>query len=295
VNEAERLRTELLFILKFPITAPTTPTISRSSPVGGKSQQTPAFPSERPPSKSPKKRGFKSPFSDVPENFQRALEAVETHGFGAIRWAEGWSALHWATQAGRPEICEWLLERGGDPQLADRKGKTPLGLAQELQETNVKGKQVLRLLAEAAGVDPAKEEKEGNLLTTMPTVQSGRVTATTTTTTTSNSIPSSRRENAFPNFPHLPEAYEEALRAIHRHGWSALKWSAGWSALHWAAQEGRLDVVKYLVDTAKAPVDITDKAGRQPIFYAARRGHSNVTVFLQSRGAKDVQGDVTPE
>jgi len=57
------------------------------------------------------------------------------------------------------------------------------------------------------------------------------------------------------------------------------------TALHLAASEGLLDVVKYLVDEAKADPSPQDRWGNTPLNDAQRSSHSAVAKFLASRGA----------
>ena len=37
----------------------------------------------------------------------------------------GWTVLHWAAYLGRKEMVKLLLAGGGNPNIADRRGKTP--------------------------------------------------------------------------------------------------------------------------------------------------------------------------
>ncbi len=57
------------------------------------------------------------------------------------------------------------------------------------------------------------------------------------------------------------------------------------SALHVACCAGLLDMVKFLVDTLRVPVDIKDQNSATPIFYASFGGNQEVVEFLCSRGA----------
>lgn len=47
---------------------------------------------------------------------------------------QGWTALHLAAALGRADVVELLLERGADPALRDRRGRTPADLARNAKK-----------------------------------------------------------------------------------------------------------------------------------------------------------------
>lgn len=55
--------------------------------------------------------------------------------------------------------------------------------------------------------------------------------------------------------------------------------------LHWACASGRLDVAEFLLDDAKAAVNVQDDAGWTPLMSAASAGHGDVVGLLLSKGA----------
>jgi cytohesin len=69
------------------------------------------------------------------------------------------------------------------------------------------------------------------------------------------------------------------------------------SALHLAAHRGDIDKVRIILEQS-TNVDIRDKAGHTPLFYAASAGQMHVVEFLISKGAdvnaKDNRGGETP-
>ena len=64
-------------------------------------------------------------FLNVPPPYAAALEAVATHGWDAVRWAGGWSVLHWAAHQGREDMVRWLTREVKAPLHGqDNAGKT---------------------------------------------------------------------------------------------------------------------------------------------------------------------------
>ncbi len=64
-------------------------------------------------------------------------------------------------------------------------------------------------------------------------------------------------------------------------------------ALTWAAYDGRLDVVKLLLD-AGAEIDMGGSANRTALSWAAMQGHQDIACYLLEKGAdpacKDING-----
>ncbi|KAJ1925958.1 hypothetical protein IWQ60_004219 [Tieghemiomyces parasiticus] len=61
--------------------------------------------------------------------------------------------------------------------------------------------------------------------------------------------------------------------------------STGMTALHYAAKRGHLEVVQWLVDVARAPVDQCDRENETALLKAAYQGQLAVAKFLLQRGA----------
>jgi len=64
---------------------------------------------------------------------RRALLANERPG-ARIKWKNGFTALHWAAQAGRNDVYDYLVARGADPNAKDRFGVS----AKDLLKQNIK-------------------------------------------------------------------------------------------------------------------------------------------------------------
>jgi len=63
---------------------------------------------------------------NLPESHRRALEAVEKHGWSTLKWAGGWTILHWAYQTGRDDVIRYCNAIGVPHDLVDDKGKLPV-------------------------------------------------------------------------------------------------------------------------------------------------------------------------
>jgi len=69
--------------------------------------------------------------ASLPQGFVDILHAVDTHGWDTLQWSEGWTALHFAAQQGRSDVCSFLVARGADAGAKDKEGRTPVALARE--------------------------------------------------------------------------------------------------------------------------------------------------------------------
>jgi FOG: Ankyrin repeat len=65
------------------------------------------------------------------------------------------------------------------------------------------------------------------------------------------------------------------------------------TALHVAASEGKLDIVKLLVERYNAPINRSDRWGGSPLDDAHRHRHVEVIQYLRSKGASTGSTDLT--
>ena len=192
----------------------------------------------------------------IPPVYRRAIEKIAVSGFQGVRWAGGWSVLHWAAQEGRSDLVCWLMKKGADPLTKDQRGRSSVDVARDAGKEEILDvfrKKQFSYKTSVADVPAVIRPAKG---------------------------PVSKSDGLFSANRSLPAAFEAALQAIAKNGWGAVKWAAGWTALHWAAQEGRLDVVTWLVEQASAPAYILDEAGKPPIYYAQQRGMTDVVQYL---------------
>jgi ankyrin repeat protein len=69
--------------------------------------------------------------------------------------------------------------------------------------------------------------------------------------------------------------------------------SNGWTALHFACQNGRTDIVGYLVREGKVDVSLNDMDGWTALHKASKEGHLELVHFLVRNGKADVEGQST--
>ena len=80
---------------------------------------------------------------------------------------------------------------------------------------------------------------------------------------------------------------EKVLEAV-----SETKDATGRGCLHFAAHKGHLEVVTYLLEEIKVPVDARDDGGETPLMLAARESHLEVAQKLLEHGADPKAGAV---
>ena len=159
-----------------------------------------------------------------------------------------------AAAAGKSKAAIYLIGQGADVNVKDDLGKTPLLYASKFNEP-----QMVSLLAHASqdGVDFA--DSDGNT----PLIYSAQ------------------------------RGYLENVKTLLANGADVnyTNPTTGLNALSAAAAEGQDLVVKLLVKTGKAHVNITDNAGRSPIFYVVEQNQPQTLRTLLSLKADFNQPD----
>eukprot|EP00927_Polykrikos_kofoidii_P022322 TRINITY_DN20870_c0_g1_i1.p1 TRINITY_DN20870_c0_g1~~TRINITY_DN20870_c0_g1_i1.p1 ORF type:complete len:2012 (-),score=427.80 TRINITY_DN20870_c0_g1_i1:140-6175(-) len=81
----------------------------------------------------------------------------------------------------------------------------------------------------------------------------------------------------------LPEPFVETLVDIHKGASVHREWKEGFSPLHWSAQNGRRDIIDYLIrrEGGQSLVRHRDKLGRTPLYYADSSRKRAVSDFLR--------------
>ncbi len=83
------------------------------------------------------------------------------------------------------------------------------------------------------------------------------------------------------------------VRAFHAHGTALNDCLFGWTALHAAASEGRMPMVRYLLDQG-ANVNAVDGSSSTPVDDAEGQRHGDIVALLRARGGK-AYNELPPE
>ena len=62
---------------------------------------------------------------NLPPAHQKAVDAIERIGWANVKWAGGWTLLHWGFQAGRPDVIAYCQSKGVPLTIKDAKGNSP--------------------------------------------------------------------------------------------------------------------------------------------------------------------------
>lgn len=189
-----------------------------------------------------------SALQDLPETFMLAMCQIHECGFSpGDGWDSGFSPVHWAAQNGRRDLIEYMIKRNGGEEIVnvrDSQGKTPLAYSLPLRRLAL----FEWLRSEAGATAPPNVP---------PTAIISR-----------------------PNMQGLPEAYALLLQEVEKHGWAAMDWTDNFTMLHWAAEEGRLDICKYLLKLDADPNTMDHSRARTPIELAMENNHTEIEAML---------------
>jgi len=66
----------------------------------------------------------------IPARYFQVLQQVESQGWHAVKWKDGFTMLHWAAERSYDDLCRYLIELGADPSAVDGQGRTAADCAE---------------------------------------------------------------------------------------------------------------------------------------------------------------------
>jgi len=193
---------------------------------------------------------------------------------------EGMTPLACAVVQEQTDVVRYLLNQGADPNIPDKNGDTPLGLAASRDKTN--GTPLCELLlAKGAEVNPTNNKTEFNIPPLSWAVSSDN-TELVKILLAHGADPNGRGGNILRSAAGRGDTEIVALLLDHGANLKAL--SDGMTPLHDAAEGGRDEVVKLLLSKGAA-VNARRYDGATPLMSAADREHKSTVEILLAAGA----------
>lgn len=229
------------------------------------------------------------------EVFRQIAKPVDVNS----RQPDGMTPLHWATQHGRVDIIERLLDAGAEADPTNEYGVTPLAIACEAGNP----KAVATLLN--AGAD-ANSELAGGQTMLMTAARTGNGDVVRLLTQHGARVNDKERKGQTALMWAAVEGHAAAMDALLDSGASVDATSSfGFNAMMFAAREGRIDAAKRLL---QAGVDVNavmmpqKPGGRAPrsrtsaLMLAVESGHFELAMILVQHGAdpNDQRSGYTP-
>jgi len=192
------------------------------------------------------------------------------------------SLLHRFATEGRADDVRILLEHGADPTVVDEKKQTPLMVAVRGNHLNV----MTVLLASGKNDLEAKDDDGFTALATAASL--GYSALVNVLIDVGAGVHTKRLPAKWEWTPLLEMAWKDDLPLLRLLVMSGAdiyaKSTLGSTALHLSAREGRVEVVKYLLECG-FPVDPVKNDGQTPLAEAVVKGHANIVRILLAAGA----------
>jgi ankyrin repeat protein len=211
--------------------------------------------------------------SDVKKVFENNPEAINTQD------DEGMTPLACAIVQEQMNVVRFLLDTGADPNIPDKNGDTPLGLAASRNKTN--GTPLCEmLLAKGAEVNPTNNAKD--MITPLSWAVSSDNKELVKLLLARGADPKARGGNILRSA--VSRSDTEIVAMLIAHGADPKALSDGMTPLHDAADGGCDEVVKLLLSKG-AEVNAKRFDGATPLMSAADREHISTVEILLGNGA----------
>ncbi|CAN2103767.1 ankyrin repeat domain-containing protein [Wolbachia pipientis] len=186
---------------------------------------------------------------------------------------ENKTSLHWAAHKGYLDMVKYLISKEADIGAKANGGRTPLHYAAQEGKLDVVKYLVWEKHADINArdsggqtpLDYATNSKNNNVVEYLKQAQLDL----------NNELSNAVVENNI----------DKVKESIRRGADVNTKVKNGRTPLHYAAQEGKLDVVKYLVEEKHADVNANDNDGFIPLHYAAAHGNLRLVKYMVEKGA----------
>ena len=191
----------------------------------------------------------------------------------------GWTPLHFAAEAGRTDIVEFLITKGADVNTESRQGRIPLHIAADNGYKEI----AELLIAKAADVN-AKKSGYTPLYQAIWNKDKDIIKLLVAKGADVNFV-------AVDEWPVLHCAVrnneKELVEFFITYGAKLdVKDKDSWTALHHAADRGYMEIVEYLVGKG-ADINIRENEGKTPLKLAKEKGHTEIVEILRKHGAKE--------
>ena len=196
---------------------------------------------------------------------------------------DGMTPLNFATVWGQEDVVQLLLDRGANPDKADRRGMTPLHTAIDIDKSDsdsefLSALYIVKLLIQA-GADPSPEREDGQ---TPLHMASNRGATELFMELLNGGAAADKPDHSGCTPLHLASRRGDKYMVL-----ALLKQGAnpdgfdheGYRPLHHAAGRGYKPVVELLLERGADP-NKTNNIGETPIHMAVRGGHKNVVRTL---------------
>ena len=258
-------------------------------------------------------------------NINRVKELLsEDPGLLNSKDQKGFTPLHTAVTAGKPDILMYLIEKGADLNLKNKNGLSPLFTALDRgknniavvliehgADVNIKGyggstllhmaarggsKELARMLIDK-GININETDRSGNTalhnVFETNSLSRERIELVKMMIGKGADINAKNREGGTPLIIALQKRFSEAAEYMIENNNTFAALPDGKSVLHWAASAGKNDIIEKLLENG---VDVNEKTpdGNTALYYARKYGNIKTADILLKYSAEPVNVNELP-